>query len=256
MMIVDEEIRRGHNWVRAPEGVRDRLFAECTVRRKLESDMIALFTERGYREVATPALEYFNLFARTGHPLPEESLYKLTDREGRLLVLRPDLTLPIARLAATRLAGETLPLRLCAIQSVYRMRSSYTGRPGEWRQGGAELIGASGQETDVEIITLAIDCLCALGIDDFRLEIGHADPALIDLLKNTRFGNKILWAPEISGELDYYTGMVFRAYTSGAGRAVLQGGRYDNLLGCLGRDLPACGFSTDIDALIDVLTGN
>ena len=246
-------LRRGHNWVRAPEGTRDRLFAECAGRRRLENRMMELLAGRGYREVATPGLEYYNLFAQTGYPLPEEGMYKLTDREGRLLVLRPDLTMPIARLAATRLAGEELPLRLCAAHSVYRMRSSYTGRPGEWRQGGAELIGAAGLTADAEIITLAADCLRALGIDDFRLEIGHAEPALYDAFKDAWFGKAILLDPKLSGEMDYYTGMIFRAYTPGAGRAVLQGGRYDKLLGLLGRDLPACGFSADIDALADML---
>ena len=247
--------RRGYNWIRAPEGVRDRLFAECAERRRLENAMIELFASRGYREVATPGLEYYNLFARTGHPLPEESLYKLTDREGRLLVLRPDLTMPIARIAATRLAGEELPLRLCTVQSVYRMRSSYTGRPGEWRQGGIELIGASGLDADLEVVTLAADCLRTLGIGDFRLEIGHAGQELYGALKASPFGESILPAPDLTGELDYYTGMIFRAYAPGAGRAVLQGGRYDNLLGFLGRDLPACGFSADIDALAEIIQG-
>ena len=240
---------KGHNWVRAPEGVRDRLYAGCAERRRLENAMIALFTSRGYGEVATPGLEYYNLFARTGQPIPEENMYKLTDREGRILVLRPDLTLPLARVAATRLAGEPLPLRLCAVQSVFRMGSSYTGRPGEWRQGGIELIGAGGLEADIEVITLAADCLRELGLDDFRIEISQAAGELTETLGQTWFGGRILTEPGLTGEIDYYTGMIFRAYTHGTGRAVLSGGRYDAILGYLGRDLPACGFSVDIDAL-------
>ena len=88
--------------------------------------------------------------------------------------MRPDSTLPIARMAATRLKNYDLPLRLYYGQSVYRNNPTLRGRSNEIMQMGVELIGATGKRADLEILTTAIDCLSA-NVDDFRIEIGHAD---------------------------------------------------------------------------------
>ena len=80
-----------------PEGTRDALFAECTLRRQIENRLNGLFTARGYSEIITPTLEFYDVFNRDANPFPQEQMYKLTDAKGRLLVLRPDNTVPIAR---------------------------------------------------------------------------------------------------------------------------------------------------------------
>ena len=96
-----------------PEGTKDLLFEECLARREVESILSELFLHRGFSEVMTPGIEYYDLFEGGGHPiLPEENMYKLTDSKGRLLVMRPDSTMPIARLTSARLRNAPLPLRL------------------------------------------------------------------------------------------------------------------------------------------------
>ena len=85
-----------------PEGTKDFLFEECLVRREIEQDLHDLFRSKGYSELTTPGLEFFDVFQSESGHYPQERLYKLTDSKGRLLVLRPESTMPIARVAATR----------------------------------------------------------------------------------------------------------------------------------------------------------
>ena len=92
-----------------PEGARDLLFEECRARREVQAKLSQVFTLRGYREVITPGLEYFDVFNLPGAAIPQQEMYKCTDNHGRLVVFRPDSTLPIARMAASRLRGGSGP---------------------------------------------------------------------------------------------------------------------------------------------------
>lgn len=155
-----------------PEGTRDILFEECIARRKAEECIKEVFISRGYSEVVTPGIEFYDVFT-SEHGLAQERMYKLTDLKGRILTVRPDLTMPIARLAATRLKGHTLPFRLFYNQSVYMINPALTGRSDEVVQAGIELIGAQSKRTDLEVIATACKALEKCGIKDYRLEIGH-----------------------------------------------------------------------------------
>ncbi|HZJ78036.1 MAG TPA: ATP phosphoribosyltransferase regulatory subunit [Clostridia bacterium] len=157
-----------------PEGTRDLLFEECDAKRMVESALSKLFKSRGYKKVITPTVEFFDVFNRDSAGMPPETLYSLTDNSGRLLVLRPDNTLPIARIATTRLRDADYPLRLYYNQSVFRRCPSYTGHSDETTQGGIELIGASGLRADMEILLTAVEALNFCGAPDYRIEIGHA----------------------------------------------------------------------------------
>ena len=108
-----------------PEGTKDFLFEECYVRREIEQNLHDLFHSKGYSELTTPGLEFFDVFQSESGHYPQERLYKLTDSKGRLLVLRPESTMPIARVTATRLRDASLPLRLCYTQSVYRFEPAH-----------------------------------------------------------------------------------------------------------------------------------
>ncbi|MBR4201027.1 MAG: ATP phosphoribosyltransferase regulatory subunit [Oscillospiraceae bacterium] len=156
-----------------PEGTRDALFAECTLRRQTENRLHGLFTARGYSEIITPTLEFYDVFNREAQPFPMEKLYKLTDSKGRLMVLRPDNTVPIARVCATRLRNAALPLRLCYQQTVYLSSPSLKGRDDEITQAGIELIGSDSRMADLEVIAAAADALQACG-EEYRLELGNA----------------------------------------------------------------------------------
>lgn len=106
--------------VNTPEGTRDRLFAECMGRRQVQERLIRLFRQRGYREVSTPETEFYDLFARSGSAIPQEQMVQVFDQSGKLCVMRPDSTTPIARVAATKLRALPLPQRLYYDQTVYR----------------------------------------------------------------------------------------------------------------------------------------
>ncbi|MBQ5338760.1 MAG: ATP phosphoribosyltransferase regulatory subunit [Oscillospiraceae bacterium] len=156
-----------------PEGTRDALFDECTLRRELENRLHVLFTARGYSEIITPTLEFYDVFNRDANPFPQEQMYKLTDAKGRLMVLRPDNTVPIARVCATRLRAAGLPLRLCYQQNIHVISPTLNGRDDEISQAGIELIGSDSRMADLEVIAAAVDALQACG-EEYALELGNA----------------------------------------------------------------------------------
>ena len=156
-----------------PEGTRDYLFEECRSRHRIEKKLSDIFSARGFREVMTPGLEYYDVFDPAFSGIGQEVLFKMSDRQGRIVVMRPDNTLPIARLAATRLQNLRKPLRLFYVQPIYRSHPGLAGRSSEDVQAGVELLGAGGFRTDLEVLATAVEALnaCAPG---FRMEIGHA----------------------------------------------------------------------------------
>lgn len=161
--------------ITTPEGTQDRLFAECVERRQVQGALVDLFRRRGFTEVITPEVEYYDLFVRSGNPLPQEAMLKIIDRSGKIMVMRPDSTAPIARVAATKLKGMPLPQRLYYDQTVFRSGAAHNGGSSEIAQCGVELIGAMGNKADVEMVALAVDALGSCGVDNFHIEVGHAD---------------------------------------------------------------------------------
>ena len=157
-----------------PEGSRDFLFEECDDRRIVERTLADLFKEKGYRKVITPAIEFFDVFKSDNTGIQADEMFKLTDLMGRTTVLRPDNTMPIARMVATRLRREDFPVRLYYNQSVYIRNKDLAGRTNEIAQSGIEFIGDGSLEADVEVITLAADCLKGCNLNSFKIEIGNA----------------------------------------------------------------------------------
>ena len=160
--------------INTPEGTRDRLFAECRVRRRVQNALTALFRRRRYAEVSTPEVEFYDLFLQSGNPMPQEAMLKLIDRSGKIMVMRPDCTAPIARVAATKLQSLPLPQRLYYDQTVFRSGAEHRGGSSEIAQCGVELIGAAGPKADLEVVALAVDALRACGMERFHIELGHA----------------------------------------------------------------------------------
>ena len=155
-----------------PEGTKDLLFDECTARRNVEDKIHKIFKSCGYAEIVTSGLEFFDVFNLNSRYFPQESLYKLVDSKGRLIVLRPDSTVPIARVVATRLKDASLPLRLYYNQCVYNMTPLLTGKSDQIVQTGIELIGSSSRTADLEVIGMAVETLSVCCKDGFSLEIG------------------------------------------------------------------------------------
>ncbi|MDR3148661.1 MAG: ATP phosphoribosyltransferase [Oscillospiraceae bacterium] len=239
--------------VNTPEGTHDSLWDESAARRGLESSLAGIFERGGYREVRTPVLEYYELYQIARNPIPPDNMVKLTGRDGKLLVLRPDNSTPIARIAATRITD--FPCRLYYAQSVYRLAGNRRGDSCELGQCGVELFGIAGYEGDAEILTLAVRALLGAGVCDFHIELGGLAAAELNkiiALLDTGTAAYMRLEPSLTQEIDYYTGMVFRAYADGAGKAVLAGGRYDKLVGDYGRDVPAVGFAVYVDEVLTI----
>lgn len=156
-----------------PEGTRDLLFEECAAKRTLMERFTGIFESYGYSEVITPGLEFYDLFNGKVRYYPPETMYKLVDCKNRLMVLRPDNTMPIARLAATRLKDEPLPLKLFYNQSLFMVNPKNSGRDDEFTQSGIEILGGKSAAADIEALTLAAETL-AVCDEDFRLEIGES----------------------------------------------------------------------------------
>lgn len=155
-----------------PEGTRDLLFDECIIRQSVEDKLHSIFKSRGYSELLTPLIEFYDVFNHNSEYFPQEKLFKLTDSKGRLLVLRPDNTIPIARIVATRLKDTPLPMRLYYNQCIFNMAPSLKGRSAQTSQTGIELIGSSSKMADLEVISMAIEVLASSSSNSFSLEIG------------------------------------------------------------------------------------
>ena len=102
-----------------PRGFRDVLAAEAAERRVLSARIGNVFSSWGYELVETPVVEELAAVEAAAGPLGD-SAFRLIDSDGRLLVLRPDMTVPIARMVATRLAGTPGPHRFSYDAQVFR----------------------------------------------------------------------------------------------------------------------------------------
>jgi ATP phosphoribosyltransferase regulatory subunit len=290
-----------------PSGTRDVLPDELRELRAITDAMRAVFDAHAYGEVATPALEYEAVLVR-GDPAAADPAYRLFDEHGNVLVLRSDMTIPIARVVATRYASSPVPLRFSYIQHAYRAVRQHRGHPREILQAGIELVGAPGPEGTAEAISVLCATLDAAGLTAYRVGLGDAGlfermltragvraAEILPLLEardlvgleaalegagapelarvaQRRGGPEVLEGVDEAGplrelyamlspdaaarvifdlglvrSLGYYTGAVFEVYDAAFGAPIGGGGRYDELLGRFGRDLPACGWALDVE---------
>jgi len=162
-----------------PPGTRDVLPDEMRELRELTEGLRGTFSEGGYGEVWTPALEYETTL-RTGDASGAGAGYRLFDEQGEVLALRSDMTIPIARVVATRLGETEPPLRLCYFGHAYRAAERRTAELREFLQGGIELIGLPGAQGEAEVIALTEDALDRAGLRRHRVGVG--DGTLFDRL--------------------------------------------------------------------------
>ena len=158
-----------------PEGVRDIYGIECRRKLMLEEKLQEILHLYGYQDIQTPMFEFFDVFGKEIGTISSKELYKFFDRDGNTLVLRPDITPSIARVAATFLDSKGLPVRLCYNGNTFINHSSYRGKLKESTQMGAELLGIDSLEADAEMVALAADCLKAAGLNEFQIYIGNVD---------------------------------------------------------------------------------
>jgi ATP phosphoribosyltransferase regulatory subunit len=157
-----------------PPGTRDVLPDEMRELRRLHLALIDVFESRGYGEVATPAIEYDEVLAR-GDGRTADSAYRFFDERGDLLALRSDMTVPIARLVASRYANAEPPLRLCYLANAFRAVRPQRGQMREFAQAGVELIGAPAPEGTAEVVEVLEAALDAASLNRAVIGLGDAD---------------------------------------------------------------------------------
>ncbi len=157
-----------------PSGTRDVLPDEMREMRAITESLRDVFERSGYGEVYTPALEYESVLARAGADAAPPPAYRLFDEHGAVLALRSDMTVPIARMVATRYESAEAPLRFCYLAHCYRGVRPQRGQPRELLQAGIELIGAPAPEGTAEALGVLCDALQAAGLESFRVGLGDA----------------------------------------------------------------------------------
>ena len=156
-----------------PPGTRDILPDEMRELRALSTTLLQTFDRFGYGEVWTPTMEYEDVLVQ-GDERAAGASYRLFDENGHVLALRPDMTIPIARLVATRFASAELPLRFCYLSHAYRAVRPQRGQQREFLQAGIELIGADAPEGTAEVLEVLCAALDAAGLTRARIGLGDA----------------------------------------------------------------------------------
>ncbi len=154
-----------------PSGTIDRIGSECKTLRQLEAQLRQCFAHWGYEEVMTPMVEYYKTF--TAAQMKDQEMYKMLDASNQILTLRGDMTIPIARLAATKCKDIPLPLRFQYSASVFKLQKDFSGNQNEGMDCGVELLGVEEPYGDMEILNCALDALSLLKDQRYTLEIGN-----------------------------------------------------------------------------------
>lgn len=164
------------NWRQyTPEGTQDILPKQCAEKTMIENTISDVFSGYGYQVVETPVMQYYDAYDTPGSKMEQEMLYKFFDKEGRIMVLRPDVTTSLARMVATKLPDGPFPLRMQYSGKVFRYVDSYSSVQREFCQSGIELLGVNNDLADCEVILCAMEALLACGLEHFQIEIGQVE---------------------------------------------------------------------------------
>lgn len=158
-----------------PVGVRDIYNVECAKKLHVQDKIHNVFQRYGYRDIQTPTFEFFDIFSKERGSVESKNMYKFFDREGNTLVLRPDMTPPVARVASKFFSDENMPIRLCYQANSYINNSEYQGKLKEFTQLGGELIGDNTSDADAEVVAIVIDSMLEAGLKEFQVEVGQVD---------------------------------------------------------------------------------
>lgn len=154
-----------------PTGTRDVLHDELRELRAITDVLRRVYEEHGYGEVRTPAIERDEVLRLGQATAPG---YRVVDDHGTVMALRPDMTVPIARLATTRFQSTPPPLRFSYLAHVYRGVRPHRGEARELLQSGVELLGAGPPEGTIESLDLLTAALDATALRDYRIALGSA----------------------------------------------------------------------------------
>ncbi len=177
-----------HKIISLPQGVRDILPEEALKIERATTAIGSLFLKYGFQKIITPLLEYEDtLSLGMGGNLMERVLKFIDPFTGRVLAIRPDITPQVARLVATRMRDHPLPLKLYYNDNAIRYVGFGRTKLRQIPQIGAEYISQEASpEADAEMIIMAIEALKAVGLTDFKIDMGD-----VSFLKNILTGLEI-----------------------------------------------------------------
>ena len=159
--------------IQRPRGTRDFTPKEMAERRRVEQAMRDVCLRAGFGEVVTPTFEHSELFTlRSGQGIIDE-MYVFRDKGDREMALRPEITASVIRFFVNELSNNPKPLKLYYVGNCFRYENPQSGRFREFFQLGAEIIGSKNPETDAEAIALAVNCIRATGLNNFKVRVGH-----------------------------------------------------------------------------------
>ncbi len=157
-----------------PGGVKDTYAAECENKLAVQTKVHDVMKSYGFNDIQTPTFEYFDIFSKERGTVQSKEMFKFFDRGNNTLVLRPDMTPPIARCVSKYYRDEDMQIRLCYIANTFVNTSPYKGKLQEVTQVGAELFNDDSSDADAEMVAITIESLLQSGLKEFQLEIGHA----------------------------------------------------------------------------------
>lgn len=160
---------------RIPLGTRDLILKECRAKRALQKRIEDVFDSYGYNEIITPSIEYYQTYQTGFEQVRDEQMYKFFDQNGSILTLRMDMTVPIARVTATKFKDQTPPFRFRYCSEVFKVKEELSGKRNEVSDCGIELIGLSDEESDLEILVCALEVMEAMHQSSYTLEIGDVN---------------------------------------------------------------------------------
>lgn len=154
-----------------PVGVQDMLPDECYNLEIIQAKLKDRFLRAGCKPIAPAAINYYDTFSSSRGRVSQEEMFKMTDSDGKILALRPDMTLAVSALAATRLNGE--PVKLSYVAQSWNYIAMHGEKQREFLQAGVEFFGQDTPLSDAQIIAFAIECLKEINVDEFIIDIGH-----------------------------------------------------------------------------------
>jgi ATP phosphoribosyltransferase regulatory subunit len=318
-----------------PEGVETLYGDEYAFKDEILNNVKETFRSFGYRQILTPTFEYLDLYKEMFGGINIKQMLKFISPQGDIMVLRPDATIPVARMAAKNYKDRNEYLKFFYTAPIFRQLESQKGDEREFLQAGIEYFANSQPECDAEVIAIGIKTLLDNGVQNFRIDLGQVDylgslleeaeadeqvrKRIIELIEsknqgelryfldqqsidirykelilkivtmygrpeevlplaracaiNPRMRNAINNCEQVyqilgdygynkyiifdlgfTNPLNYYTGIIFKGYVNNFGKAILQGGRYDQLTQNFGTFKPACGFGMNINYLADIVS--
>lgn len=167
-----------------PEGVEDISSIQYEKKDYIRQIIQNVFRSYGYKQILTPTFEYYDLFAGIDTAIDKDQMYKIIDTNGKILVLRPDATIPVARMVATHYDNLDEYLKFMYFTNVFRNSGFHSGGKREFVQAGIEYFGNPFPDADAEVIAIAIQCLNSFGFENIHIDLGQADyfKGLIDEL--------------------------------------------------------------------------